>query len=254
MHSAKLLERLLRLPRLRYILGKNAKWEAAKAIRSAGFPVVCTEFYCLTNANDMPIDYNFLVDNVKFARSSTYNMSWIQWGPRFNSASMDQYGTNHLYNSDIGFFQTYKDKLSAAGINFWSASTPAITGNSRLVDQSANLYLNCSANAAYAAVRSLTLNTGYSSQKWVVELVSGSNYRIKNVWSGLYVTAGASSGADIKQQALNSSSLAQLFKFPRLLSPCGRRPPPSAGARSTCLDTASPPHAGAQPRPASSAR
>jgi hypothetical protein len=85
-----------------YILDKNVKWEAAKAIRTAGFPVACTEFYSMTNANDLPIDYNFLVDNIEFARSSTYNMSWIQWAPRFNYASLDQYGDNDAYNSDIG--------------------------------------------------------------------------------------------------------------------------------------------------------
>jgi Cellulase (glycosyl hydrolase family 5) len=102
-----------------YTLGKNAKWERAKSYRSGGYPVICSEFYSLTNANDKPIDYRFLTDNIKFARSSTYNMAWVQWAPRFNYASIDQYGSNHLYNSDIGFFQRYKDEVVNKGITKW---------------------------------------------------------------------------------------------------------------------------------------
>jgi hypothetical protein len=102
-----------------WTLGKNAKWERAKSYRNAGYPVICTEFYSMTNADNKPIDYRYLVDNIRFARSSTYNMAWVQWAPRFNYASIDQYGTNHLYNSDIGFFQKYKDEVVKGGVAKW---------------------------------------------------------------------------------------------------------------------------------------
>jgi hypothetical protein len=98
--------------------GDTRRWDKAKAFRTAGYPVICTEFQCFQNADNPPIAYAYVVSNIRDARN--YGMSWIQWCPRFNYAAIDQYtSSNSTYNSEIGFFQKYKDELTAAGIKFW---------------------------------------------------------------------------------------------------------------------------------------
>ncbi len=101
-------------------LGDNRRWERAKSYRDAGYPVICTELMSFQDADNLPIYYPYLVDNIGRARQ--YGMSWMQWAPRFNYAGLDQYGTNHLQHADIAFTQTYKDELLAKGINFWSST------------------------------------------------------------------------------------------------------------------------------------
>jgi hypothetical protein len=92
----------------------------------------------------------------------------------------------------------------------------AISGTSyyRIKNPWSGRYLSAPNTTAGTTLQIQDLNTSWSSQQWEIILVSGSSYRIRNRWSGLYVTAGASSGTDVKQQALNSSSLAQLFQLP----------------------------------------
>jgi hypothetical protein len=81
--------------------GDTRRWDKAKGFRDAGYPVICTEFMCFQNADTIPIHYDYVTSNIRDARA--YGMSWIQWCPRFNYASIDQYTeANSLYNSDIG--------------------------------------------------------------------------------------------------------------------------------------------------------
>jgi hypothetical protein len=241
-------------------LADRRRWDKVKTYRDGGYPVINTELMSFQDADTIPIYYPYLTENIKHARESTYNMSWMQWAPRFNYASMDQYGDNHLTNSDIGFFQIYKDKLLEKGINFWSSSI-SITGNRRLNDSANTFYFHANGSTNGSKVTCKNLNTEWYSQRWAIESVSGATniyrlknlwgniylgtpnssagttvqvetsntsywsqqwefsnvgtntYRIKNRWSGLYLTAASSESGDLKQQSLNTSSNAQIFRL-----------------------------------------
>lgn len=60
-----------------------------------------------------------------------------------------------------------------------------------------------------------SFNSGNDMQKWELEYVSDGYYRVKNVYSGYYLTAG-SPGDDVTEKALSSSNEAQLWKFNEL--------------------------------------
>ena len=63
-----------------------------------------------------------------------------------------------------------------------------------------------------------SFNPETDMQKWELEYVSDGYYRVKNVYSGYYLTASyaGSPGAEITEQYLSSSNNAQLWKFNEL--------------------------------------
>jgi hypothetical protein len=88
-----------------------------------------------------------------------------------------------------------------------------LAGNRRISDNASTLYLNATTNTVNSPVSSFTLNTDYSSQRWILELVTGSTYRIKNVWSGLYLAAPDNNNdTALRTVTLNTSSNAQKWE------------------------------------------
>ncbi len=157
-------------------LNDTRRWERAKSYRDAGYPVVCTEMMSFQDADHIPIYYPYLVENIRHARQ--YGMSWMQWAPRFNYASIDQYGTNHLQNSDIGFFQIYKDELAKVGINFWSG-TSNLNGTYEIKCTWGAYALASPGTTAWPTALVMKNPANDTKQRWELSQVSGNLYRVR---------------------------------------------------------------------------
>ncbi|MFC4701266.1 cellulase family glycosylhydrolase [Glaciecola siphonariae] len=196
-----------------YIVGKRVQHDKADEYRDE-FPTINTEFYSLTDANYYPIDYEFLVDNIKVMEDRGY--SWMQWSPVFNYKNTNQ----NLDNDDLKFSSTYKNRVkngygAASGIGtYWPKDhglqddepTSGVTGKKRIQDGWKGRYLHASANAGWADVQSVDLVPNWGSQKWVIESAGNNTFRIRNVWTGMYLTASSKNEwAPIKIDPLNSS-------------------------------------------------
>jgi hypothetical protein len=84
----------------------------------------------------------------------------------------------------------------------------------RLKSTWSGLYLAAPNNTAGTTMRIYSSDTAATSQRWEISYAgSAGNYRLKNVASQLYLTAGSASGTDIKQQSLNTSSNTQVFRL-----------------------------------------
>lgn len=203
------------------ILGKTRRWDLAKDYRDNGLPVINTEFYSLNNADYYPIDYKYLVDNIRIGESM--NMSWMQWAPVFNYRNTNQ----NLEHNDVKFTDNYKNRVKNgySGVNgigyYWGKDAEGSNNNSnnnnnnnntgiagvkRVKDNWKGRYLHVGSQGGWVDVQSANLNTSWSSQKWKFEQVSGSTYRIKNQWTGKYLTApNKSEWATVKVDTLNNS-------------------------------------------------
>ncbi len=93
-------------------IGNGTRWDAGKAFRDAGFPIICTEFHSLTNADYLPIDYAYLADGI--LQGEQRGISWIQWAPRFNYRGVNLPETTHEATK---FSQAYVDALAGVGIS-----------------------------------------------------------------------------------------------------------------------------------------
>jgi endo-1,4-beta-D-glucanase Y len=93
--------------------------------------------------------------------------------------------------------------------------TTGITNNGiyRLKCNWGNKYLNVEGNAAGAVVGVANLNTGWGSQKWKLENVSGSVYRLRNEWSGKYMNGSNTVGQKVYCQDLNTSWDSEKWTF-----------------------------------------
>ena len=196
-------------------LGDTRRWERAKKYRDAGYPVICTEMMSFQDADNIPIYYPYLVENIKHARQ--YNMSWIQWAPRFNYASIDQYGNNSLTNDDIGFKQKYKDELLAAGINFWSGGASAnLNGTYEIKCKWGAYSLSNASTSSGAAVRMANPSSA-NSTRWILEQVSGDVYRLKSkTGTNLYLQGNSTSYGNVKVATLNTNSAAQKWTLEKV--------------------------------------
>ena len=219
-----------------YTLGKRKQHDLADGYRKS-YPTINTEFYSLDNANYYPIDYDFLVDNIKVMENRNY--SWMQWSPVFNFRNENK----NLDNSDLGFSQTYKNKIENAGITYWAkdtggssgsnngggssdgnsgdsatdgknTGTTSIAGNRRLRDSWKGRYLHVRDKSNWNTVSSKALNTDWSSQKFKMEKVSNGIFRVKNTWSNKYLTSGSTNDwDDVYMANLNSDWSSQKWKF-----------------------------------------
>lgn len=99
-----------------YELG-TGRWDHMETIKNTGpYPIIATEFHSLTNANDLPIDYQYLMTNIKNAEAK--NESWMQWAPQatYRTVSKDP-----DWEEGNRFSPTYLSQLDAYGITFWPA-------------------------------------------------------------------------------------------------------------------------------------
>lgn len=172
-----------------WYVDKPVEWEHAKSIRDAGYPVICTEFFSITNANYMPIDYDHLVDNIDYAEQ--YGMSWMQWGPFAQYRNNNKSGWTH---NSIKFSQTYLDELAQGGVAHWEIDNGTTTGGNlsgiyRIKDNSEGRYITASNETADWSTVNTVWWQDWQSQKWELVHVEDNIYRIKNTWSGFYITA-----------------------------------------------------------------
>lgn len=171
-----------------WVLGNPIEWNHAESIRQAGFPVICTEFFSFTDANYIPLDYDFMMDNIGFAEER--GMSWMQWGPMFHYRNSDKPGWTH---NAIKFSQTYLNELANHGISHWAKDTggdSGFVGDKHIKSTSSGAhYLTAStADVSWSSVKGV-VDKGWTSQDWELINVSGQVYQIRNVWSGYLLTA-----------------------------------------------------------------
>ena len=101
----------------------DTEWDHMNnTIRGAGFPIIDTEHHSLTNANDLPIDYNFLMTCIQKAENR--GLSWIQWAPYFNFRLVSK---DPDWEEGQRFTSTYLTELANKGIAHWPA-VPSIGG------------------------------------------------------------------------------------------------------------------------------
>ena len=101
------------------IIRKDYRWAIGDDYRTAGIPSICTEFYSLTNANWFPIDYDYMMDNIKFAEDGGF--SWVTWAPRANyrAFNVDNLtAETNISHEQAKFSSTFFDYLNAWGI-YW---------------------------------------------------------------------------------------------------------------------------------------
>lgn len=190
-----------------WLIGKDFRWKKAKEYRDNGFPVINTEFFSLTDADNYPIAWEYVVDNVRMAEQDGF--SWMQWSPVFNYRFTNQ----GLSNNDLKFTDTYKNRIrdgynGVQGIGyFWGkdngTGTPppsndsrndynqgsSFAGYKRFKDDWQGFYAHASSTANGATTQAANLRPDWGTQKWEFELAYGNTYRIRNVWTGKYLTA-----------------------------------------------------------------
>ena len=59
-----------------------ATFERAQEFRNAGIPAINTEFWSLSDRNDLPISYGHIADNIRELEDRGF--SWMNWGPYLN--------------------------------------------------------------------------------------------------------------------------------------------------------------------------
>jgi hypothetical protein len=122
--------------------------------------------------------------------------------------------TNHNNNAQVRG-QPYNGGWSTQS---WVIEPIANTAYVRLKNTGINNYLNVTTQAERADVVTHSLNTGWDSQVWVMETVPGSNneVRLKNLWSGRYLTISDDPNRDyspVYSQALNTAWSSQWWRL-----------------------------------------
>ena len=116
----------------------DSRFDKGVIIRDAGYPVICTEYWSLTDMNDLPIDYDELAIQTKYAEDR--GLSWMSWAPRANYRAQNPYNPPQEHH-EIAFSQQYMDAMAAVGLSWDADNVPAsqIAGNeifsSRVVGQ-----------------------------------------------------------------------------------------------------------------------
>jgi endoglucanase len=105
--------------------GDLRAWDRAKAIRDAGYPVICTELWSLTNANNFPIDYDEL--SLHIAKGEQYGMSWAQWGPYANYQSYNPTASYFTTHDMLKFTAQYKTSIEQRGVTYWAKDNGTTT-------------------------------------------------------------------------------------------------------------------------------
>lgn len=102
----------------------------------------------------------------------------------------------------------------------WVIEPVANTEYVRLKNTGTNTYLNVTTQSESATVVTYSLNNDWDSQKWIMESVSGNEVRLKNLWSGRYLTIGDVTSTDpdrnyapIFSQALNTTWSSQRWRL-----------------------------------------
>ena len=93
---------------------KPVEWRHAFALRRAGVPVICTEFFSLDRADNMPIDWEHLIGNIRFAEKGKF--SWMQWGPFAQRRNTNKPGWDE---AAVGFRERYREEIERAGVAWW---------------------------------------------------------------------------------------------------------------------------------------
>ena len=211
------------------IIRKDLRWAIGNEYREAGIPSICTEFYSLTRANWFPIDYDFMMDNIKFAEDG--NFSWVTWAPRANYRALnvdDLSADTNVTHEEARFSDTFFSYLNAWGI-YWpqdpavdtlnapvvnrpipvvSEPTPQPTPQPEpittpelektgqfvtLIDQWQGQALHTAGTNEWAAASMQTQTDEWWSQQWELLQVEGKPgvFRLRNRWTGFFLHASA---------------------------------------------------------------
>ena len=81
-----------------------------------GFPVLCTELVSLTNANDLPINYDILGKTIRQAEDA--GIGWITWAPRMQYQAIgNPTDSFNIYHNDIDFDGNFINAMNANGLS-----------------------------------------------------------------------------------------------------------------------------------------
>ena len=210
-----------------YLLGKREQHDIASGYRDAGFPVIATEFYSLTDADYYPIDYDFLTDNISVMENRGF--SWTQWAPvfhyRFGNAG------NSKTHDEVKFSSRYTTALRNKGIRFWakdnqrtvadnqtndSQQDASILGVKRVQDAWKKRFFHQSQKDDWTPLVNAAGNANWVSQQWKIIDAGNNTFRIQNNWSKDYLTPGSKNEWDTVYTApLNTNWSSQRWRITR---------------------------------------
>ena len=212
-----------------YIEGKRVQHDYATEYRAAGYPIIATEFYSLTDADYYPIDYRFLSDNISVMENR--GISWVQWAPVFHY----RFGNpgNSRSHSEVKFSQRYRDALQEKGVSYWARNnrpnqSPGdnaqddsgalnLNGPKRIQDLWQRRFLHASSKSDWTVLENASGNRDWTSQQWRFLEAGNGTYRIKNVWTNDYLTPGSKNEWDTVYLApLNTSWSSQKWRVRRV--------------------------------------
>ena len=154
------------------VLLNTKQWDHAEKIRAAGYPIICTEFISLTNNNDMPIQYDYLMHCMM--RAEERKMAWISWGPFAQLRNPNKKGWT---NNALRYSPDFTAALQRYGVDLARGPQWPADGNYRLRCVDSDQYLIRTSDDAWKTV---TLGKDDAHAVWALKRYDGNNYRIRN--------------------------------------------------------------------------
>ena len=155
------------------VLLNTKQWDHAQKIREAGYPIICTEFISLTNNNDMPIQYDYLMHCMM--RAEERRMAWISWGPFAQYRNPNKKGWT---NNALRYSPDFAAAMQRYGIDLENGPQWPVDGDYRLRCIDSNQYLSRPGDGEWTAV---TLGKNDPHAIWKLYRFDGNNYRIVSV-------------------------------------------------------------------------
>ena len=154
------------------VLLNTKQWDHAEKIRAAGYPIICTEFLSLTDNNDMPIQYDFLMHCMM--RAEEREMAWISWGPFAQLRNPNKEGWT---NNALRYSPDFTAALQRYGIGLGKGLQWPADGNYRLRCVDSDQCLTRTGDGAWGNV---TLGNDDTHAVWNFKRFDGNNYRVRS--------------------------------------------------------------------------